>query len=101
MKAFEKVDLTVTFKNIPVEDAITLKTMFKLYEKYGNMGHSGWVGYYVDGDGAFRPKALFEASKILPNIIAPIIPCGDRTVSPKSSFFDPDTVYEKIEETEK
>ena len=36
MKAFEKVDLTVTFKNIPVEDAITLKTMFKLYEKYGN-----------------------------------------------------------------
>ena len=68
---------------------------------YCGNGSCGWVGYYVDGDGAFRPKVLFEASKILPNIIAPIIPCGDRTVSPKSSFFDPDTVYEKIEETEK
>ena len=95
MKPFDKVDLTVTFKNIPVEDAITLQTMFNLYESDGRRGHSEWIGYFVDGDGSFRPKVSFKTSKPLPSIIAH--PVGKELhFTSKSNFFDPDTVYDEI-----
>lgn len=37
--------------------------MLKQMEYNGKIGHSSWVAYYADGDGAFRPKFQIKASK--------------------------------------
>jgi len=31
-------------------------SMLKRMQLFGEMGHSGWIGLYSDGDGDFRPK---------------------------------------------
>ena len=37
--------------------------MLKQMEYNGNIGHSSWVAFYADGDGAFRPKFEIKASQ--------------------------------------
>ena len=53
----ERQDVTFTIKvSMPgrwVDDFISF---LKYMEWCGNVGHSGLVGFYADGDGDFRPK---------------------------------------------
>ena len=64
----DKVKLTVEFDNINYADAVALQQMFERYQRCGNMGHSEWIGYFADGDGAFRPKIKCVTSPETPEI---------------------------------
>lgn len=40
--------------------AIQFLAMLKRMETNGNLGHSEWIAFFSDGDGAFRPKIFIE-----------------------------------------
>ena len=57
------VDLNLSFKGITKAQAITLVKMAKIMEWCGRVGTSRNVTFFADGDGNFRPKVSYEASK--------------------------------------
>ena len=50
-------------------------------QSFGNLGHSGVVGIYADGDGDFRPKFNIQTD-------------WDRTKATKLDKFNPMTIYD-------
>lgn len=54
-------DVNITIKAIMDERWIDdFCSMLKWMENCGNVGHSSVTGFYVDGDGDFRPKFEFD-----------------------------------------
>lgn len=55
--------------------------MLNSMQSFGNLGHSGVVGIYADGDGDFRPKFNIQTE-------------WDRDKSTKLRKFEPMTIYD-------
>ena len=55
--------------------------MLNSIQSFGNLGHSGIVGIYADGDGDFRPKFNIQTD-------------WDRDKSTKLEKFKPMTIYD-------
>lgn len=55
--------------------------MLNSMQSFGNLGHSGVVGIYADGDGDFRPKFNIKTD-------------WDRTKATKLDKFNPMTIYD-------
>lgn len=55
--------------------------MLNSMQSFGNLGHSGVVGIYADGDGDFRPKFNIQTE-------------WDRTQATKLEKFNPMTIYD-------
>lgn len=55
--------------------------MLNSMQSFGNLGHSGVVGIYADGDGDFRPKFNIQTS-------------WDRTKATKLDKFNPMIIYD-------
>jgi hypothetical protein len=51
----EKLDMTVTFRNVTRAQAIALEAMFNFWQSLGRAGSSRMVSFFADGDGNFRP----------------------------------------------
>lgn len=66
--AKEKVKLTVTMDNLTVPQALALSAMFKYWEQCGKWGMTREVGFYVDGDGNFRPNIEMQSDVELPTL---------------------------------
>ena len=96
-KVNDKLKLTVEFDNINYADTIALMQMFKLYESFGKMGHSGCIGYYVDGDGAFRPHVTFKTSKPIQSIENNHALIELKEPVKLTNYFDSDGVWVDIE----
>ena len=56
------VTLKLRIENLTNSQAVALINMFQEMERFGKIGHSGYIGFYADGDGDFRPK-IYENSK--------------------------------------
>lgn len=56
-------------------------TMLNSMQSFGNLGHSGVVGIYADGDGDFRPKFKINTE-------------WDGTRATKLDKFNPMTIYD-------
>ena len=52
-----EITITCTMKERWVDHFLS---MLKCMEDFGNIGHSGLIGFYADGDGDFRPKFNFD-----------------------------------------
>ena len=62
----DKVKLTVTMEVTPPQ------AMFNYWNLLGGRGSSREVGFFVDGDGNFRPKCSVSTSEPIPEV-SPII----------------------------
>jgi hypothetical protein len=50
------------------EQAITLREMFKYWNRLAGIGSSRYVAFFVDGDGNFHPDIKMEFSEELPKL---------------------------------
>ena len=59
----ERYSMTIELKGVTRAQAIALHAMFRLWRQLGMEGSSRYVGFFVDGDGNFRPdiEARFSA----------------------------------------
>ena len=60
-------------------------SMLYMMQNYGNLGHSGILGFYSDGDGDFRPKFI---SDIEWNKVEPFEPNDRPTLSGIEYLYD-------------
>lgn len=51
----DKIKFTVSM-DVNISQAIALKAFFDEWTKLGKQGSSRYVGFYVDGDGDFKPN---------------------------------------------
>lgn len=56
MSDIPKTELSVTFKNLTVGQAMVLQEMFQYWQHLGRLGGSRVVCMTVDGDGQFKPQ---------------------------------------------
>ena len=59
----DKLDLTVTLRDVTPAQAIALEAMFRHWQVLGAIGSSRWVAFFADGDGNFRPKVEVNFSE--------------------------------------
>ena len=58
--AFEEIEITISMK-CAKHFLPNFIAMLKEMEYNGKIGHSEWLAFYSDGDGAFHPKITIEA----------------------------------------
>jgi hypothetical protein len=63
----KKLKLTVTM-DVTAPQAYALMEMFKCWTFYGKAGMSRKVGFYVDGDGDFKPNCEVKTVPELPEL---------------------------------
>lgn len=61
----DKIKMTVEMEVTPSQ-ALALETFFKTWNSLSVRGCSRYVGFYVDGDGNFKPKCNISYDKELP-----------------------------------
>ena len=63
----ERLEMTVKMQVTPAQ-ALTLQAMFKHWNLLAGWGSSRMIGFYVDGDGNFKPKCECSFSVPLPEL---------------------------------
>ncbi len=63
----ERLEMTVKMKVTPAQ-ALALQAMFKHWNKLAGWGCSRMIGFFVDGDGNFKPKCEMAFSEPLPEL---------------------------------
>lgn len=96
----ERIKMTVTMQ-VTVPQALTLQAMFKHWNRLASMGCSRNVGFFVDGDGNFKPKCEVTFSEPVPELTpelerkalgSEISPAEDRGTPADNVVFDFDGV---------
>lgn len=54
--------------DVDVAQALALQSMFQHWNFLGSVGSSRMIGFYVDGDGNFNPKAKCSFSERIPEL---------------------------------
>ena len=63
----ERLEITVKMQVTPAQ-ALTLQAMFKHWNLLAGQGSSRMIGFYVDGDGNFKPTCECSFSVPLPEL---------------------------------
>ncbi len=63
----ERLEMTVKMQVTPAQ-ALALQAMFKHWDQLANCGSSRMIGFFVDGDGNFKPKCDVTFSAPLPEL---------------------------------
>ena len=63
----ERIEMTVTMQ-VTSAQALALKAMFKHWNRLAYLGSSRMIGFFVDGDGNFKPKCEMKFSGLLPEL---------------------------------
>ena len=67
MKLHERIEMTVKMQVTPAQ-ALTLQAMFNHWNRLAGWGSSRMIGFFVDGDGNFKPKCEIDFSETLPEL---------------------------------
>jgi len=57
----DRIKMTVEME-VTEPQALALQAMFKYWDRLASIGSSRFVGFYVDGDGNFKPKTSISYS---------------------------------------
>lgn len=57
----ERLEMTIKLQ-VTQPQALALQAMLECWNSLASMGSSRYVSFYVDGDGNFKPKAMWEYS---------------------------------------
>lgn len=63
----ERLEMTVRMQVTPAQ-ALALQAMFKHWNRLAGWGSSRMIGFFVDGDGNFKPKCEMVFSEPLPEL---------------------------------
>lgn len=63
----QRLKMTVDLEVTPAQ-ALALQCMFEHWNALASMGSSRRIGFFVDGDGNFKPKCKFTYSETLPEL---------------------------------
>ena len=63
----ERIEMTVKMQ-VTVPQALALQAMFKHWNRLAGWGSSRMIGFYVDGDGNFKPKCECSFSEPVPEL---------------------------------
>ena len=61
----ERLEMTVKMQVTPAQ-ALALQAMFRHWNRLASWGSSRMIGFFVDGDGNFKPKCDMSFSEPLP-----------------------------------
>ena len=65
MDLYEKIEMTVKMQVTPAQ-ALALQAMFRHWNRLASWGSSRMIGFYVDGDGNFKPECKVSYSEPMP-----------------------------------
>jgi len=65
----ERLEMTVKMQVTPAQ-ALALQAMFNHWNLIANWGSSRMIGFFVDGDGNFKPKCEVMFSAPMPELTA-------------------------------
>lgn len=65
----DRLEMTVKMQ-VTAPQALALQAMFKHWNQLASWGSSRMIGFYVDGDGNFKPHCEMAFSKPLPSLTA-------------------------------
>ncbi len=63
----DRVLMTIQME-VTVPQALTLEAMFEYWNKLGSWGASRYIGFFVDGDGNFKPRARVNMAGEVPEL---------------------------------
>lgn len=63
----KRLEMTVTMQVTPAQ-ALALQAMFTHWNRLASWGSSRMIGFYVDGDGNFKPECEMAFSEPLPEL---------------------------------
>jgi hypothetical protein len=97
-----RIKMTVSM-NVTEPQALALQAMFKCWNSLASMGSSRMVGFYVDGDGNFKPKCEWSFSEPIPELTedlqeAGLCKQGDKEGAWSDIAFDFDGMAWKLRE---
>ena len=88
----ERITMTVTME-VTIPQALALREMFDLWNRFSKQGTSRFVGFMVDGDGNFKPKCECKFSEELPRLPKEIATRALVRIDPSGdTFFDFDPI---------
>lgn len=59
----DKITAHIKIKNLTIAQSIALEDMLATWQQLGGLGASRWTSFFVDGDGNFHPKVLYNGHK--------------------------------------